>query len=123
MPEEPHDSRGPRGTRAAGWEQARRRNFSSLLILANLFRGVSYVIVGLAIVATVATGIGALLSSSPDPLLQLAFRFAGVAVLGLLMFLVSELIRLFVGMGRDIARMAGRDAPAAGPTPEEKPPV
>ncbi|MEA2683805.1 MAG: hypothetical protein QOK05_2133 [Chloroflexota bacterium] len=99
-------------------DRDRRRNFNSLLILANLFRVMSYVIVGLAAVLTVAAIAAALVSKSPDTLLQLIAGSAGAVGYGLGLFLASELIRLVVGIAKDVRRMAGRmDAgvPREGP--------
>jgi hypothetical protein len=90
-------------------DRNKRRNFNSLLILANLFRFLSYFIVGLAGVLTIAAVAAAIVSRSGDTLLQLIAGSAGAVLYGLLLFLASELIRLLVGMGKDISRMAGRD--------------
>jgi sulfite exporter TauE/SafE len=95
-------------------ERDRRRNFTSLLILANLFRVMSYVLVGLAAVLTVAAVAAALVSRSPDTLLQLIAGTAGAVAYGLGLFLASELIRLLVGIAKDVRRMAARGAPGAG---------
>jgi hypothetical protein len=93
-------------------ERDRRRNFTSLLILAIVFRVMSYVIVGLAAIVTVAALAAALISHSPDTLLQLIAGTAGAVAYGLGLFLASELIRLLVGIAKDIGRLAGRgDAP------------
>jgi hypothetical protein len=89
-------------------ERARRRNFSSLLILAGLFRLLSYFVVGLGAAVTAIAGVAALASGSPGNLLDLAFTSARAVGYGLLLFLGSEMIRLLVGIGRDIARMSGR---------------
>ena len=90
-------------------ERNKRRNFNSLLILANLFRFLSYFIVGLAGLLTIAAVAAALVSRSGDTLLQLIAGSAGAVFYGLVLFLASELIRLMVGIGKDISRMAGRD--------------
>jgi sulfite exporter TauE/SafE len=90
-------------------ERSKRRNFNSLLILANLFRFLSYFIVGLAGILTIAAVAAALVSRNGDTLLQLIAGSAGAVIYGLLLFLGSELIRLLVGIGKDISRMSGRD--------------
>ncbi len=90
-------------------ERNKRRTFNSLLILANLFRFLSYFIVGLAGLLTVAAVAAAIVSRSGDTLLQLIAGSAGAVFYGLMLFLASELIRLLVGIGKDISRMAGRD--------------
>jgi sulfite exporter TauE/SafE len=90
-------------------ERSKRRNFNSLLILANLFRFLSYFIVGLAGILTVAAVAAALVSRNGDTLLQLIAGSAGAVLWGLGLFLGSELIRLLVGIGKDISRMSGRD--------------
>lgn len=93
-------------------ERDRRRNFTSLLILANVFRVMAYVIVGIAAVLTVAALAAALVSRSPDTLVQLIAGSAGAVGYGLGLFLASELIRLLVGIAKDLGRLAGRgDAP------------
>src|SRR5437660_9824655 len=97
-------------------ERDKRRNFNSLLILANVFRTLSYVIVGLAAVLIVAALAAALVSRSPDTLLQLIAGSAGAVGYGLGLFLGSELIRLLVGVAKDISRMSGRGD--VGPTRE-----
>ena len=102
-------------------ERNRRRNFSSLLMLANLFRFLSYFIVGLAGLLTVAAVAAAIVSRSGGGLLQLIAGSAGAVFYGLLLFLASELIRLLVGIGKDISRMAGRDR--AGSLTETTPEV
>ncbi|MGI8607667.1 MAG: hypothetical protein ACR2MY_00345 [Candidatus Dormibacteria bacterium] len=90
-------------------ERNKRRNFNSLLILANLFRFLSYFIVGLAGLLTVAAVAAAIVSRNGDTLLQLIAGSAGAVLYGLGLFLSSELIRLLVGIGKDISRMSGRD--------------
>jgi sulfite exporter TauE/SafE len=90
-------------------ERGKRRNFNSLLILANLFRFISYFIVGLAAIVTLVLAAAAVVSRSGDTLLQFLAGSAGAVFYGLLLFLASELIRLLVGIGKDISRMAGRD--------------
>lgn len=69
---------------------------------------VSYFVVGIAAALTLVLLVLAFLSGSPDSLLRFVYGSAGAVLTGLLLFLGSELIRLFVGIGRDIARMSGR---------------
>ena len=88
--------------------RARRRNFNSLLILANAFRVLSYFIVGLAAALLAASVVAAVASRAPDAILQVVAGSARAVGYGLGLFLASELIRLLVGIGRDLARMAGR---------------
>ena len=90
-------------------ERDKRRNFNSLLLLANLFRFLSYFVVGLAGVLTIAAVAAAIVSRRVDTLLQLIAGSASVVLYGLGLFLASELIRLLVGIGKDISRMSGRD--------------
>ena len=94
-------------------ELTKRRNFTSLLILANFFRFLAYVIVGLAGILTIVAVAVALVSHNSDTLLQLIAGFAGAIPYGLGLFLASELIRLLVGIAKDVSRMAGRDGSAA----------
>lgn len=89
-------------------ERDRRRNFTSLLILATGFRVMSYVIVSLAAILTVAALAAALVSRSPGTLFQLLAGSASAVAYGLGLFLASELIRLLVGIAKDLSRMAGR---------------
>ncbi|HEY8741268.1 MAG TPA: hypothetical protein VIN56_11810 [Candidatus Dormibacteraeota bacterium] len=103
-------------------ERDRRRNFNSLLILANLFRVLSYAIVGLAAVFLVAAVAAALVTRSPDILLQLIASSAGAVGYGLALFLFSELIRLLVGVAKDLSRMSGRgDVGPSRETPSPPP--
>jgi sulfite exporter TauE/SafE len=90
-------------------DKERRRNFTSLLILANLFRVLSYCLIGLAGLLTIAAVAAALVSRSTDALLQLIAGSAGGVLYGLLLFLASELIRMLVGIAKDVSRMAGRE--------------
>ncbi|HEV1998275.1 MAG TPA: hypothetical protein VGR61_09130 [Candidatus Dormibacteraeota bacterium] len=90
-------------------ERGKRRNFTSLLILSNLFRFLAYFIVGLAGLLTIAAVAAALVSRNGDTLLGLIAGSAGAVFYGLGLFLASELIRLLVGIGKDISRMSGRD--------------
>lgn len=99
-------------------ERTKRRNFSSLLILANFFRFAAYAIVGLAAVLTVAAVAAALVSRNGDSLLQLIAGSAGAILYALGLFLASELIRLLVGIAKDVSRISGRDLDAV---PEERP--
>src|SRR5579864_2041360 len=89
-------------------EQARRRNLNSLLILAALFRLVSYFVVGFGAAVTLIAVAAAVASGSPGNLLDFIVASARAVGYGLLLFLGSEMIRLLVGIGRDIARMSGR---------------
>ncbi|MDQ6747424.1 MAG: hypothetical protein M3010_04870 [Candidatus Dormibacteraeota bacterium] len=91
------------------YERDKRRTFASLLILANVFRVMSYAIVALAATLTVAAVAAALVSRSPGTLLQLIAGSAGAVAYGLGLFLASELIRLLVGIAKDISRMSGRE--------------
>jgi len=101
-------------------ERARRRNFNSLLILAALLRIISYFIVGIALVGFVVSVVIAISARTIDTMLQFIVASAGAVIYGLLLYLGSELIRLLVGIGRDIARMAGR-WDASAPTRETPP--
>ncbi|GAC1335601.1 MAG: hypothetical protein NVSMB17_18690 [Candidatus Dormibacteria bacterium] len=92
-------------------DRNKRRNFTSLLLLANLFRYLAYFIVGLAALLTVAAVAAAIVSRSGSALPQLIAGSAGAVFYGLLLFLGSELIRLLVGIGKDVSRMAGRERP------------
>ena len=93
-------------------ERTKRRNFSSLLILANFFRYLAYAIVGLAGILTIAAVAAALVSRNGDSLLQLVAGSAGAIFYGLGLFLASELIRLLVGIAKDVSRISGRDVDA-----------
>ncbi|MFN2465428.1 MAG: hypothetical protein ABR598_04090 [Candidatus Dormibacteria bacterium] len=96
-------------------ERDKRRNFNSLLILASVFRVMSYCIVALAATLTIAAVAAALVSRSPDTLLHLIAGSAGAVAYGLALFLGSELIRLLVGVAKDISRMSGRGDVGGGP--------
>jgi hypothetical protein len=95
-------------------ERDRRRNFNSLLILANVFRIMSFVIVALAAALVVAAVAAALVSHSPDTLPQLIGGSAGAVAYGLGLFVASELIRLLVGIAKDLGRLAGRGDASTG---------
>lgn len=100
----------------------KRRNFTSLLILANFFRVLAYVIVALATVLVLAAVVAALSSHSGDTLLQQIAGSAWSIFYALGLFLTSELIRMLVGLAKDVSRMSGRSGdPAAREAPVPEP--
>jgi len=100
----------------------KRRNFTSLLILANFFRVLAYVIVAVATVLVGAALAAALASHSGDTLLQQISGSAWSIFYALGLFLASELIRLMVGIAKDVSRMSGRgENPALREAPALEP--
>jgi uncharacterized membrane protein YdjX (TVP38/TMEM64 family) len=87
-------------------ENDRRRTFRGILILALAFRVISFLIIALALLLALGALILTVLSGKLDNFLSLMAGSAGAVAYGVALFLGSEMIRLLVGVAKDLRRIS-----------------
>jgi hypothetical protein len=87
-------------------DRDRRRPFRGVLILATVFRILAFLVVGLSgLTALVALMVG-VVTGRADTVLGLLAALSGAIAYGVGLFIASELIRILVGIAKDVRRVA-----------------
>jgi hypothetical protein len=87
-------------------ENDRRRTFRGILILALGFRIISFLIIGLATLLAIGAVVVALTSGQLDAFASIMAGAGGAIAYGVGLFLGSEMIRLLVGIAKDLRRIS-----------------
>jgi uncharacterized membrane protein len=87
-------------------DRERRRPFRGVLILALVFRILAFFIVGLAALLVVVALMVGLITGKADTVLGFLGALGGAIAYGVGLFIASELIRLLVGIAKDVRRVA-----------------